>query len=298
MDLREIKNEVKREIETELELYQEKVNSNTKELELLKQISTDNLMASHELRKSVESLAQNDLKLEKRLESLARNDLKLEKRLEALTQNVQRLQESQEALTQSVQKLEKSQESLTRNDLKLEKRLESLTRNVQRFQDEMKEFKDEMKEFKIEINKKWGELANRLGTLAEDIFGPGIPYLLKSLGYETELYFFDLGVGPKGRKRQYDVLIFARSEQGKKKVFVAEVKNQARTEDFNQMQKSLEALPELFEPVRGKTIVPILAAFRFPENIEIYASKRGVLLVRMGGEYLEPLNREVLRRYE
>ena len=36
MDLREIKNEVKREIEAELELYQEKINSNTKELELLK----------------------------------------------------------------------------------------------------------------------------------------------------------------------------------------------------------------------------------------------------------------------
>ena len=276
MDMREIKNEIKREIKTELELYQEKVDHNTKELELLKQISTDNLMASYELRQSVESLAQNDLKLEKRLESLTRNDLEFEKRLELLTQNVQRLQESQETLTRSVQKLEKSQESFTRN--------------VQRFQ-------DEMKEFKIEINKKWGELANRLGTLAEDIFGPGIPYLLKSLGYETELYFFDLGVGPKGRKRQYDVLIFARSEQGKKKVFVAEVKNQARSEDFNQMQKSLEALPELFEPVRGKTIVPILAAFRFPENIETYASKRGVLLVRMGGEYLEPLNREVLERY-
>ena len=291
MDMREIKNEIKREIKTELELYQEKVDHNTKELELLKQISTDNLMASYELRQSVESLAQNDLKLEKRLESLTRNDLEFEKRLELLTQNVQRLQESQETLTRSVQELEKSQESFTRN-------VQRFQDEMKEFKDEMKEFKDEMKEFKIEINKKWGELANRLGTLAEDIFGPGIPYLLKSLGYETESYFFDLGVGPKGRKRQYDVLIFARSEQGKKKVFVAEVKNQARTEDFNQMQKSLEALPELFEPVRGKTIVPILAAFRFPENIETYASKRGVLLVRMGGEYLEPLNREVLRRYE
>ena len=262
MDLREIKNEVKREIETELELYQEKVNSNTKELELLKQISTDNLMASYELRQSVESLAQNDLKLEKRLE--------------ALTQNVQRLQESQETLTQSVQKLEKSQESFTRN--------------VQRFQ-------DEMKEFKIEINKKWGELANRLGTLAEDIFGPGIPYLLKSLGFETEAYFFDLEVGPKGRRRQYDVLIFARAEDGREKVFVAEVKNQGRSDDFNQMKSSLEALPELFPAVKGKGIVPVLAAFRFDEGVETYANKRGVLLVRMGGEYLEPLNSDVLKKY-
>ena len=261
MDLREIKNEVKREIETELELYQEKINSNTKELELLKQISTDNLMASYELRQSVESLAQNDLKLEKRLE--------------ALTQNVQRLQESQETLTQSVQKLEKSQESFTRN--------------VQRFQ-------DEMKEFKIEINKKWGELANRLGTLAEDIFGPGIPYLLKNLGFETKGYFFDFKVGPEGRRRQYDVLIFAEAKDGKEKVFMVEVKNQGRSENFDQIKSLLDALPVLYPAVKGRDIIPVLAAFRFGDGVKTYASKRGVLLVRMGGEYLEPLNREVLEQ--
>ena len=255
MDLREIKNEIKREISAELELYQEKVDRNTRELELLRQISTDNLMACLELRRSQESL----------------------------TQNVQELQRCQVSLTQNVQELQRSQESLTQN--------------FQRFQDEMLAFKDEMKKFKIEINKKWGELANRLGTLAEDIFGPGIPYLLKSLGFETEAYFFDLEVGPKGRRRQYDVLIFARAEDGREKVFVAEVKNQGRSDDFNQMKSSLEALPELFPAVKGKGIVPVLAAFRFDEGVETYANKRGVLLVRMGGEYLEPLNSDVLKKY-
>ena len=269
MDLREIKNEIKREISAELELYQEKVDRNTRELELLRQISTDNLMACLELRRSQESL----------------------------TQNVQELQRCQESLTQNVQELRRGQESLTQNVQELRRGQESLTQNFQRFQDEMLAFKDEMKKFKIEINKKWGELANRLGTLAEDIFGPGIPYLLKSLGFETEAYFFDLEVGPKGRRRQYDVLIFARAEDGREKVFVAEVKNQGRSDDFNQMKSSLEALPELFPAVKGKGIVPVLAAFRFGEGVKTYASKRGVLLVRMGGEYLEPLNREVLERY-
>ena len=162
----------------------------------------------------------------------------------------------------------------------------------------MKEFKDEMKQFKREINKKWGELANRLGTLAEDIFGPGIPYLLKRLGFETESYFFDLEVGPRGKKRQYDVLIFGRSRDGKEKVFVAEVKNQGRSEDFIQLRESLESLKEFFPPVREKIIIPILAAFRFGEGVENLANKRGVLLVRMGGEYLEPLNSNVLERYK
>ena len=33
---------------------------------------------------------------------------------------------------------------------------------------------NEMKEFKDEMARKWGELANRLGTLAEDIVAPNL----------------------------------------------------------------------------------------------------------------------------
>lgn len=51
---------------------------------------------------------------------------------------------------------------------------------------EMKEFKDEMKEFKDEmyldrksLNKKWGDLANKMGTIIEDIVSPNIPSIAK-----------------------------------------------------------------------------------------------------------------------
>jgi hypothetical protein len=220
---------------------------------------------------------------------LGQNIQKLEKDQETLTQNVQNL-------TQSVQKLEKDQETLTQNFHRFQDEMKEFKDEMKEFKDEMKEFKDEMKQFKTEINKKWGELANRLGTLAEDIFGPGIPYLLKNLGFETKGYFFDFKVGPEGRRRQYDVLIFAEAKDGKEKVFMVEVKNQGRSENFDQIKSLLEALPVLFPAVKGKDIVPVLAAFRFGDGVKTYASKRGVLLVRMGGEYLEPLNREVLEQ--
>ncbi|MGC8718490.1 MAG: hypothetical protein ACP5TY_00590, partial [Thermodesulforhabdaceae bacterium] len=45
---------------------------------------------------------------------------------------------------------------------------------VEKLAEEMLAFKDEMRAFKDEINKKWGELANTLGRLAEDIVAPGI----------------------------------------------------------------------------------------------------------------------------
>ena len=103
------------EIKARLETQEDKIDRSLRELELLKQISTDNLMAVLELRKG----------------------------------------------------------------------LEVLSREFKSFKDEMSAFKDEMRAFKDEMNKKWGDLANRLGTLAEDIFGPGVPYLLKTLGYEV-----------------------------------------------------------------------------------------------------------------
>ena len=109
-----------------------------------------------------------------------------------------------------------------------------------------------------------------------------------------ESVFFDLETGPKGRKRQYDVLIFAKDNQGEENIFVVEVKNQARAEDFDRLKKALEELPELFPLVQNKKLILVLAAFRFPEDLLNLANKRKVLLVRMGGDYLEPLNPQVL----
>ena len=48
------------------------------------------------------------------------------------------------------------------------------------FKDEMKDFKSEMNEFKTEMNKRWGDLANNMGTVIEDIVVPNIPRLLKN----------------------------------------------------------------------------------------------------------------------
>ena len=46
-----------------------------------------------------------------------------------------------------------------------------------------------------------------------------------------------------------------------------------------------------------KQIIPVLAGFTVPTNLFPLAAKRKVLLVSMGGDYLEPLNPEVLTSY-
>ena len=58
--------------------------------------------------------------------------------------------------------------------IKLAEQSKITQREVARLSTEMLEFKDEMREFKREMNKRWGELANKMGTLVEDIVAPNI----------------------------------------------------------------------------------------------------------------------------
>ncbi len=219
------------EIRETLRLHEEKIDRSTRELELLKQISTDNLMAVLELRKGLEFLARE---------------------------------------------------------------FKAFKDEMKVFKDEMKAFKDEMKVFKDEMNKKWGDLANRLGTITEDIFAPGIPYLVKKLGYKLRKRMLDVEYKKDGLYNQYDAIVEAEGEGGEVVIFVAEVKSGLKAAHFDEFRDKLERL-FLYEPhYREKKVVPILAAFRIPEDLVNLANKRGVLLVRMGGEYLEPLNPEVV----
>ncbi len=219
------------EIRETFRLHEEKIDRSTRELELLKQISTDNLMAVLELRKGLEFLARE---------------------------------------------------------------FKAFKDEMKVFKDEMKAFKDEMKVFKDEMSKKWGDLANRLGTITEDIFAPGIPYLVKKLGYKLRKRMLDVEYKKDDLYNQYDAIVEAEGEGGEVVIFVAEVKSGLKAAHFDEFRDKLERL-FLYEPhYREKKVVPILAAFRIPEDLVNLANKRGVLLVRMGGEYLEPLNPEVV----
>lgn len=54
------------------------------------------------------------------------------------------------------------------------------------FKNEMKDFKDEMKADHKKMNKQWGDLANKMGTLIEDIVAPAVdPVVKKYFGREV-----------------------------------------------------------------------------------------------------------------
>ncbi|WP_456324653.1 hypothetical protein, partial [Desulfonauticus submarinus] len=174
------------------------------------------------------------------------------------------------------------------------------------FKDEMKDFKDEMSDFKTytqkridaveemkaELNRKWGELANKMGTLAEDIIAPGLPDVLKRY---FNLDIQDMSVRrvkrKNGKRREDDVIAVADG-----KVFVVDVKS-----DYNRskyVEHFLDALNNFYDwypEYKDKKIVPVIATFNLSEDILNLATKRNCLALQMGGSYLEFLNADKVK---
>jgi len=162
------------------------------------------------------------------------------------------------------------------------------------FKDEMKDFKDEMNEFKDytqrtidDMNKRWSELAIKMGTVAEDIVAPGIPYAIKK--------YFDLEVEdlmvrrrkklPDGRVQEYDVIAVAGDY-----VFVVEVKTKFKTHHIEESVSMFQKFFDFFPEFKNKTLVGMIASFYLTEDLINLASKNKILAIRMGGSYLEILN--------
>jgi predicted nuclease with TOPRIM domain len=89
---------------------------------------------------------------------------------------------------------------------------------LREFKDEMRTFKDEMRGFKDEsrrqvkeMNLKWGELANKLGTLSEDLVAPSLPRVIREVfGVEvTDLMPRRKTRLPDGRRKEFDAIAFA-----------------------------------------------------------------------------------------
>lgn len=140
------------------------------------------------------------------------------------------------------------------------------------FKDEMKEFKDEMKDFKeftekniASLNQKWGELANRLGTIAEDLIMPCFPKTIeKHFGLRDPFAtHINTIVRKDGKTKEFDIIIVYEDT-----VVLNEVKATASPNsiaEFVQFIQSQEFF-DYFPHLAGKNILPFVSAMKFADK--------------------------------
>ena len=82
---------------------------------------------------------------------------------------------------------------------------------LRRLEASLEAFKEEMNEDRKRMYKMWGELANKMGKLVEDIVAPNIPRIAKEYFGAEELDFLGVRISKRNEKdrskmREFDVI--------------------------------------------------------------------------------------------
>lgn len=170
---------------------------------------------------------------------------------------------------------------------------------MREFKDEMREFKNEMREFKnetrqerIRMNRQWGELANKMGTLVEDLIFPGLPTILQQVVDCSPEAMEAVMPRPvrrhateRSRQREFDGVVVCGDY-----FLVAESKSSLTAEKIREFVDSLPEVRHFFPEFADKKIIGVVASLYVPDNLIPFSERQGILIIGFGRENLELLN--------
>ena len=170
-----------------------------------------------------------------------------------------------------------------------------------RFRAEMARDREEMKQQadreRREMNKRWGELANKMGTVVEDIVAPSIQRLARAVFDCGEPQYFGTRVSlsrgdDRSREREFDALYV-----GTRAVLLNETKSSPRMSDAQAFTRFLESgeFARYFPQYRELPIVPAFSSLSIPDDLVTYLTRRGIYAIAMGDEAMQVLNLDAVR---
>ena len=147
------------------------------------------------------------------------------------------------------------------------------------------------------MNKRWGELANKMGTVVEDIVAPSIRRLAREMFDCGELRQFWTRMSASrsddpSRTREFDALYV-----GTRAVLLNETKSSPRASDARRFAAFLESgeLACYFPQYRKLPIVAAFSSLSIPDDLVTYLTRRGIYAIAMGDEAMQVLNLDAVR---
>ena len=196
------------------------------------------------------------------------------------------------AIREEVDELRELMKALAEQGLRTEASVSQLSREMRAFKDEMREFKDETRRDRQRMNKQWGDLANRLGTLVEDIVAPNLPRVARELlGCATpDLFAVRVSRHIGGETREYDAIVVCPDA-----VLVNETKSKLLPAHLEPFAARLAELPRIFPEYAGRRVVGVLAGLSVDPGMLGAATARGIAVMAMGEETMQVLNPEAVQ---
>jgi len=219
---------------------------------------------------------------------------RLEKNIAALSME---LREQDRIHKTEIREHDKTFKAQTRE---IDEKFKAETRELdEKFRQEMNDFKKQVQADIAEsradrraMNKKWGELANKMGTIVEDIVAPslrGIAHEYFNVEDFDNFYVRNRRKNPSGDgRREFDVVAYTRNY-----LFIVETKSTPRTPYIHDFIKFIPQISLWFPESAGKAIIPIFASLYLETDTISFLSKNNILALGMKDENMDILNPNV-----
>ena len=165
-------------------------------------------------------------------------------------------------------------------------------------EDRLTRFEQDMRQSKREMDKKWGDLANKMGTIIEDILAPNLHRLAAEHFGMTNIVDFMIRRTRRhpvraGVNGEFDTLVV-----GPDTVILGEAKSTPSLEYVNDFEEKTREFFEFFPEYRGRRLIAVFGSWAIPENLVAALTARGIYALRMGDDTMELANAGALEKAE
>ncbi len=195
-------------------------------------------------------------------------------------------------LIRTVEQTERQGQRMQHSVELLSEEMRDFKEEMRDFKEEMRDFKDEMLEFKTEGRKQWGELANKMGTMVEDLVAPSIERILREVvGCDKEQVEY-VAVRVKRRHpetkqhREFDVVAVCGDY-----LLINETKSSLNAEAINRFaQKSLPQVRDYFPEFADKKVIGAIASLYVNDSLVRRGERLGLIVLGFGEDVMDVLN--------
>ena len=168
--------------------------------------------------------------------------------------------------------------------------VKTLSDDTVEFKNEMRDFKDEMRGDRKRQNEKWGELANKWGTVVEDVVAPNIPRIAREKfgWHDVEDFMIRRKVRNSkdpSKRREFDVIAVWGNQ-----VIINETKSTPRMNYVDDFIEALQEIEDYLPEYTDKQIIPIFASLAIGEDTVNYLTKNRIYAMAMGDETMDLKN--------
>jgi len=174
----------------------------------------------------------------------------------------------------------------------LEERVDRLESVMGRFIVQTDMIIRQMEADRRQMNRQWGEIANKMGTLVEDIIAPNIPRIAKEYFKCDEVEDFMVRrikrhITDKTKRREFDVIVVCDN-----KIIYNETKSTPRQnyiDDFINFINNKEFY-NYFPEYKEKELIPVFASLYLPHDVVEYLTKNNIYAMGMKDDTMDILN--------